>query len=414
MDSTDVLANTQASLKEAVGTLGLSDDVYELLKEPRRMLESHLMIRRDDGRIATFPAWRSHHNNARGPYKGGIRFHPGVTADEVKALSIWMTLKCAVIDIPMGGAKAGVTVDPSELSERELEALAREFIREFSSFIGVDRDIPAPDVNTNAQIMAWMMDEYARMNDDADVFGIFTGKPLSLGGSQDRAEATGQGVAAVALQAAQRLSLGTNLSAAIQGFGNVGSNTAVFLHQRGTRVVGVTDAGGGVQRPDGLDVPALLSWSQDHGTVAGFPGGQPLPPDKLFRLDVDLLIPAALENQITGVVAETVRARLVVEAANGPTTPEGQEVLTRRGIPAVPDILTNTGGVYVSYLEWVQNRSGAYWSAAEVSTRLEQAMALAVDAVMDLAAAQSIDLRRAAYLLAVRKVADAMHLRGWY
>jgi glutamate dehydrogenase len=414
MDSTNLFVNTQEEIRRAVEELGLPHDAYEALKEPRRVLEAHLLVRLDNGRTASFPAWRSHHNNARGPYKGGIRFHPGVTLDEVKALSMWMTLKCAVVDIPMGGAKAGVVVDPAQLSARELETLSREFIREFASFIGVDRDIPAPDVNTNGQIMAWMMDEYARMNDDADVFGIFTGKPLELGGSQDRAEATGQGVAAVAIRAATRLGLGSGLTAAIQGFGNVGSNTAAFLHQRGVRVIAVSDVKGGIVNRDGLDVPALLAWSADHGTVQGFPGTTALTNADLLELPVDILIPAALENQITREVASRLQARLVVEAANGPTTPEGQEELTRRQIPAVPDIVANPGGVYVSYLEWAQNRGGYYWTKEEVSDRLERAMAHAFDGVFDLGRERHIPLREAAYQLAIKKVADAMALRGWY
>jgi glutamate dehydrogenase len=414
LDSTNLFVNTQEQIRVACEQLGLPADAYEALKEPRRVLEAHLLVRRDDGRIASFPAWRSHHNNARGPYKGGIRFHPGVTLDEVKALSMWMTLKCAVVDIPMGGAKAGVVVDPATLSPRELEALSREFIREFASFMGIDRDIPAPDVNTNGQIMAWMMDEYARMNDDADVFGIFTGKPVELGGSQDRAEATGQGVAAVALRAATRLGMGNALTVAIQGFGNVGSNTALFLHQRGVRVIAVSDVSGGIVNREGLDVPALVRFSAEHGGVRGFPGAGAVSNQELLELDADILIPAALENQITREVAERLRARLVVEAANGPTTPEGQAVLTRRGVPAVPDILANPGGVYVSYLEWAQNRGGYYWSKDEVSARLEQAMAGAFDQVFRLSQERRLDFRQAAYQLGVSKVARAMQLRGWF
>ncbi len=414
-DSTNPFLNTQAAFQDACRALELPDAVYEILKEPRRVLEAHLLVRRDDGTTASFPAWRSHHNNARGPYKGGIRFHPGVDQNEVKALSMWMTLKCAVIGIPMGGAKAGVTVDPSTLSARELEALSREFIREFASFIGVDRDVPAPDVNTNSQIMAWMMDEYGRMHDDADVFGIFTGKPIPLGGSAERTEATGEGVAIVTRRAMDRVGLSpSSTRVAVQGYGNVGAQTARWLAARGVRIAAVSDVGGGVWQGEGLDLDALDRWAAEHGTVAGFPGAAPLTNSELLTADVDVLVPAALENQITRAVAAEVRARLVVEAANGPSTPEAQEILFARGIRTVPDIVANPGGVYVSYLEWAQNRGGYYWTRDEVSSRLEQAMTAAFDQVWALAAERQVDLRRAAYRLAVQRVAEAMHLRGWY
>ncbi len=414
-DSTNPLVNTQVAFQDACRALGLPDAVYQILKEPRRVLEAHLLVRRDDGTTATFPAWRSHHNNARGPYKGGIRFHPGVDQNEVKALSMWMTLKCAVIGIPMGGAKAGVMVDPSSLSPRELEALSREFIREFASFIGVDRDVPAPDVNTNSQVMAWMMDEYGRMNDDADIFGIFTGKPIPLGGSAERTEATGEGVAVVTRRAMDRVGLApAGARVAVQGYGNVGAQTARFLAARGVRVAAVSDVGGGLWQPEGLDLDALDDWVARHGTVGGFPGGTAMTNRELLTADVDVLVPAALENQITRDIAGEVRARLVVEAANGPSTPEAQEILFARGVQTVPDIVANPGGVYVSYLEWVQNRGGAYWSRSEISARLEQAMTAAFDQVWALGAEQAVDLRRAAYRLAVQRVAEAMHLRGWY
>lgn len=415
MDSTNLFLNTQEQIREAVKSLSLPDDVYDILREPRRILEAHLLVRLDNGRTVSFPAWRSHHNNARGPYKGGIRFHPNVTCDEVKALSMWMTLKSAVIDIPMGGAKAGVTVDPAELSPRELEALSREFIREFASFIGVDRDVPAPDVNTNGQIMAWMMDEYGRMNDDADVFAIFTGKPLALGGSQDRTEATGQAVATVTRAAIERQGLSLPTSrVAIQGFGNVGSHTARFLNEMGARVVAVSDVAGGIYNTAGLDLSHLTSWVAEHHSVSGFPEAQSITNEDLLVLPVEVLIPAALENQITQEVAHRLQAKIVVEAANGPTTPEGQDELNRRGIMVVPDILANPGGVYVSYLEWVQNRGGYYWSMEEISRKLEDAMSRAFAGIYNESQTRQVDMRRAAYLSAIRKVAEAMRLRGWY
>ncbi|MCL8207758.1 MAG: Glu/Leu/Phe/Val dehydrogenase [Actinomycetia bacterium] len=415
MESTNLLRNTQEELRQAVAALGLPDEVYDILAEPRRMLEAHLLVRRDDGRTVRYPAWRAHHNNARGPYKGGIRFHPGVNADEVKALAVWMTLKNAVIDIPMGGAKAGVAVDPSDLSPRELETLAREFIREFASFIGVDRDVPAPDVNTNEQIMAWMMDEYARMHDDADIFAIFTGKPLALGGSQDRLEATGQGVAIVAEAAMRRRGLAPRAArVAIQGFGNVGTHTARYLAGRGIAVVAVSDVRGGILHPRGLDVEALVAHVRRTGSVVDFPGTTPLTNEELLTLDVDVVIPAALENQVTESVAGAMRATVVVEAANGPTTPEGQAELDRRGVLVVPDIVANPGGVYVSYLEWVQNRHGYYWPREDVAGRLAAAMERAFDTVYELAQEHGTNLRQAAYRLAVGKVAEAMRLRGWY
>jgi len=403
----------QGQLRRAVEQLGLSTDVYELLKEPMRVVEVAIPVEMDDGHLRTFIGYRAQHTDAIGPTKGGIRFHPEVSLDEVKGLSMWMTFKTAVMGLPYGGAKGGVICDPEKLSPRELEQLARGYIRRLAMVMGPEMDIPAPDVNTNPRIMAWMLDEYDRVRGH-HVPGFITGKPLVLGGSAGREGATGRGVVISILKAMEHLGIDPRkATAAIQGFGNVGSHTAEFLHAAGVKVVAVEDVRGGAYNPEGLDIPSLLAWASEHRTVKGFPGSRDITTDELFALDVDVVVPAALENQINGRNAEYVRAKIVAEAANGPTTPEGDEVLEEKGVFVIPDILCNAGGVTVSYFEWVQNTMGLYWSEEEVDSRLTDMMRHAFDTVFQMHEAHKVTMREAAYLVAVHRVAEAAEARGW-
>jgi len=403
----------QGQLKSAVDNLQLGDDVYEFLKEPMRVVEVAIPVHRDDGRLTTFIGYRAQHTDAIGPTKGGIRFHPDVTVDEVKGLSMWMTFKTAVMGLPYGGAKGGVVCNPSELSARELEELSRGYVRRLAAVLGPELDIPAPDVNTNPRVMGWMLDEYDRVRGQ-NTPGFITGKPLVLGGSAGREEATGRGVVYSILEAMKRLGIEPGRStAAVQGFGNVGSHTAEFLHETGVKVVAVEDVRGGAYNPEGLDVPALLRFAHETGTVHGFPGSKDITTADLFALDVDVLVPAALENQITAAVAKKVKARIIAEAANGPTTPEGDDILHQRGIFTIPDILCNAGGVTVSYFEWVQNTQGFYWTAREVNTRLQDLMVTAFEHVFDMKEAKGVTMREAAYVIAVHRVAEACEARGW-
>jgi glutamate dehydrogenase (NAD(P)+) len=370
----------------------------------------------DNGEIQVFRGYRVQYNASLGPTKGGLRYHPGVSLDEITALAAWMTWKCAVVNIPFGGAKGGITCDPSVLSARELEALTRRYIAEIVDAIGPDKDIPAPDVNTNEQIMAWVMDTYS-MHVGHTTTAIVTGKPLELGGSLGRHEATGRGVMIMAREAARHVGFDMKgATAAIQGFGNVGSVSAGQLAEAGVKVIGVTDWRGGVFNPNGLDIPRLVDYVTVHPdrTVHGFPGGDPLTNDELYRLDVDLLVPAALENQITLANAATIRAKVIIEGANGPTAPEADRVLDRRGIFVVPDILGNSGGVTVSYFEWVQNRYGYFWSEHDVNERLESKLCAAFRAVVATALKYRVSMRTAAYVVAIDRVAAVTRLRGMY
>lgn len=409
----NALESVRAELREAVTALGLGNGVYEILKSPQRFLEVSVPLVRDDGRLEVFTGYRSQHNDALGPAKGGLRFHPDVTADEVRALSIWMTIKCALLGLPFGGGKGGVVCDPGELSPRELEALSRGYLRAIARFIGPDKDIPAPDVHTNPQVMAWMVDEFARLAQH-NAFGALTGKPVVLGGSLGRVEATGRGCIIAVREACRRRGIDLRgARVAVQGFGNVGAAAALLAHEEGARVIAVSDSRGGVHHPEGLDPRRLSEHKARTGRVAGFPGAEAVSNEELLELPCDILIPAALENQIHAGNAPRVRARIVAEAANGPTTPEADAILFQRGILVIPDVLANAGGVTVSYFEWVQNLYGYYWSEAEVNERLEQMMRRAFAQVYDLAREQAIGLRKAAYRVAVRRVAEAMRLRGW-
>ena len=399
----------------------LDPSIHAKMRHCERALIVSVPIRMDDGRVQVFEGYRVQHNSERGPTKGGIRYHPGVTLDEVKALAMLMTWKCAVIGLPYGGAKGGIICDPATMSLGEIERMTRRFTSDISIVIGPAKDIPAPDVNTNAQTMAWMMDTYS-MTVGYSVPGVVTGKPVEIGGSQGRAEATGRGVATVMIAAAERLGLHPAQSTvAIQGFGNVGSSAAKFLHGKGFKVVAVSDVGGGLFNPRGLDVPALLAHVKQspHHQIKGFGGGEyveghDVANARLLTMPVDILAPCALENQITAENAAAVKAKIVVEGANGPTTPEADEILAEAGTTVVPDILANAGGVTVSYFEWVQDLQANFWDEEDVNRSLDRLMMRSYQDVSDVAAREKCDLRMAAQILAVSRVAKAATLRGVY
>lgn len=376
------------------------------------MLQVRIPVRMDDGSTKVYTGFRAQHNDAVGPTKGGVRFHPGVYEDEVKALSMWMTLKCGIVDLPYGGGKGGVICDPREMSMGELERLSRGYVRAVSQIVGPTKDIPAPDVMTNAQIMAWMMDEYSLM-DEFNSPNFITGKPLVLGGSQGRDRATAQGVTIVIEEAAKKR--GINIRGArvvIQGFGNAGSFLAKFMHDLGAKVIGISDAYGALHDPNGLDIDYLLDRRDSFGTVTTL-FENTISNKELLELDCDILVPAAIENQITADNAHEIKANIVVEAANGPTTAEATKILTERGILLVPDVLASAGGVTVSYFEWVQNNQGYYWTKEEVEERLIKKMVDAFENVYTTATTRNIDMRLAAYMVGVRRTAEASRFRGW-
>lgn len=403
----------QQSFKEAVEILGLETAVFDLLKQPMRFFEVAVPVVRDDGSLEVFTGYRSQHNDALGPTKGGLRFHPNVDADEVKALSMWMTVKCALLHLPYGGGKGGVRCDVDQLSEAELERLSREYIRAIALVIGPDKDIPAPDVSTNPQIMAWMVDEYSRIRGE-NTFGLITGKPVAIGGSRGRVEATGRGLVHATRQLALELGIEfAKSTVAVQGFGNVGSVAAQIASELGARVVAVSDKDGGLYHPQGLNIAQVIEYQKAHRTLTGYPAAEAISNSALLELAVDVLLPAALENQLTADNASRVQARIVGEGANGPTTPEADAILFEKGVMVVPDVLGNAGGVTVSYFEWVQNQSRFYWSEAEVSQRLEAYMAEAMSAMHEMHQRFGVTLRKAAYLVAVERVAQAMRVRGW-
>jgi glutamate dehydrogenase len=416
---TNPLESAQLQVKHACDTLGLEPAVYELLKEPQRVIEILITVRMDDGSVKVFKGYRALHNNAVGPGKGGIRFHPGVNIDEVKALSIWMTFKCGVTGIPYGGAKGGVIVDPSKLSQAELERLSRGYIQGLYKYLGEKIDIPAPDVGTNVQVMAWMADEYCKLT-GSYALGVLTGKPVQWGGSLGRNEATGFGVAVTAREAAAKL--GINLrgaKVAVQGFGNVGRYTVKNFIRLGGKVVAVAEwepknGTYAIYNEEGFSFEELESYWMQNANLLDFPGSKALALDKFWELDVDVMVPAALENAVDVRQAEAIRAKLVVEAANGPVTPAADAVLARRCITVTPDILSNAGGVTVSYFEWVQNLGGYAWTEAEIEKREEEAMVKAFDAIWKIKEQYNCTMREAAYLVSVKKVAEVMKLRGWY
>jgi glutamate dehydrogenase (NAD(P)+) len=403
-----------AQFDEAAEYLGLSQAQCAILRKPKRELVVNFPVRMDNGDVEMFTGYRVQHNITRGPAKGGIRFSPHVSLDEVRALAMWMTWKCAVVGIPFGGAKGGVICDPLKMSRSELERLSRRYGSEISILIGPDSDIPAPDMNTNPQVMAWIMDTYS-MHKGYSVPGVITGKPLAIGGSEGRLEATARGVQIVTQAAMRDLDMVPERSSVVvQGFGNVGAITARLLHAMGCRIVGLSDVNGGVYNPKGIDVPLALRYSQEHGTLQGLPNAEKVTNQQLLELPCDVLIPAALENQLTRENASRVRASLVVEGANGPTTPEADRIFHDRGITLVPDILANAGGVTVSYFEWVQNLQHFFWSEQEINQRLETIMNRSYDAVHLKALEKGTSLRLGAYLLAVARVAEASQVRGVY
>ena len=404
----------QHQFDEAAGILKLDPGLRKILREVQREFTCHFPVQMDDKTVRNFTGFRIQHNINRGPAKGGLRFHPDVSLDEVKALAMWMTWKCAVVNIPYGGAKGGVIVDPYSLSANELEHLTRRFATEISILVGPDRDIPAPDVGTNAQVMAWFMDTLS-MHRGYSVTASVTGKPVEVGGSLGRAEATGRGVMICTVAALETMGLKPfNQRVVVQGFGNVGSVSAKLLEEVGCQVVAVSEAYGGVYNPLGLSVKKLVDYRAREGTLKGFPGAELVPNDELLKLDCDVLVPAALENQITSQNAHDIRAKLIVEGANGPTTPEADEILRKRGIIVVPDILANAGGVTVSYFEWVQDLQSFFWSEHEINARLESIMTRSFREVLAIRDEKKVDMRMAAYLLAVNRVAVATADRGIY
>jgi len=398
----------------AARIINLEPGVWNILTHPKRQVMVSCPVQMDNGEIEVFTGYRVQYNITLGPAKGGIRYHPDVSLDEVTALAAWMTWKCAVAHIPFGGAKGGIICDPTKMSRRELEALTRRYVAEIIDLIGPEKDVPAPDVNTNDQVMAWVMDTYS-MHVGHTATAVVTGKPIEMGGSLGRREATGRGVMIVTREAAKHLGVDIQrATVAVQGFGNVGSVSADLLAKIGAKVVAVTDWKGGVYNPKGLDVQKLIDYARNHETVEGFPGADHLTNDQLWSLDVDILIPAALENQITMENAPTIKAKIITEGANGPTTPDAHRYLHERGVFVIPDILANSGGVTTSYFEWVQDRYGYFWEEEEVNTRLEKKMCVAFDAVLQTSLKYKVDLRTGAYIVAIQRVSIVTKMRGMY
>ncbi|MEE9234572.1 MAG: Glu/Leu/Phe/Val dehydrogenase [Candidatus Acidoferrales bacterium] len=409
-----VYENMAARFDVAAAKLGLDEGFQKVLRHPSKEITLYIPVMMDSGSIEVFVGYRVQHSIVRGPGKGGIRFTPDVTLDEIRALASWMTWKCAVVNIPFGGAKGGVVCDPGKLSRRELEAITRRYTAELLDYLGPERDVPAPDLGTNEQVMAWVMDTYS-MHVRHTSTAVVTGKPLDLGGSRGRREATGRGCLIVADQALQRLRLNREEQRVIiQGFGNVGSIAAKLMQETGYRIVGVADIHGGLYNPKGIDVPKLINHALEAGQVSGFPGCDPVDPMQILFQDCDIAIPAAVENVITSHNADRIKARIIIEAANGPTTALADDILAEKKVFVVPDILANAGGVTVSYFEWVQDRQGYFWSESMVNERLEQMMVASFNDVLGYAERHNVSPRIAAYMLAIDRVAFALRLRGFY
>jgi glutamate dehydrogenase (NAD(P)+) len=404
-----------AQYNRATEHLNIDDNIIEFLRYPRREFTVNFPVRRDNGKVEMFTGYRVHHSTVLGPSKGGIRYNTEVTLDEVRALAMWMSWKCALVNIPYGGAKGGVVVNPKELSQPELERLTRRYASEMIPLISPHSDIPAPDMGTNEQIMAWIMDTYS-MTVGYSVPAIVTGKPIIIGGSHGRTEATGRGVIITMMEALKQVGRGndTDVSIVIQGFGNVGSNAAAYAHELGFRVVAVSDVYGGVYNPGGLDIPAVRAYVKENGSLMYYPDADAVTNPELLTLPCDVLIPAAMEGQITAANAPYIQASIIAEGANGPTTPDADDILDERGILVVPDILANAGGVIVSYFEWVQDLQAFSWDKDEVFRHLQRILVHAYDETVHMAEQQGVDLRMAAQMTAIMRVAEAMKTRGFY
>ncbi len=413
-EAPNIWAVAQSQFDHAADQLDLDDGMRRVLRVPQRELTVNFPVTLDSGDVRVFTGHRVQHNVSRGPAKGGIRYHQDVTLDEVRALAMWMTWKCACVNIPYGGGKGGVIVDPKKLTLREVEGLTRRFTTEISPLIGPERDIPAPDVNTNAQTMAWMMDTYS-MHKGYTIPGVVTGKPIAVGGSLGRNEATARGAVFTLQQWAK--AKGESLEGqrvSIEGYGNAGSIAATLLKAEGSEIVAVSDSTGGIYNATGLDPAKVSNWKSEHGTVVGFPGADEITNHELLTIDCDILVPAALENQITKANAPDVKAKVIAEAANGPTTPEADEILYDRGIVVIPDILCNAGGVTVSYFEWVQDMQSFFWTEERINESLKGIMDRAYGSVHEMSDRHEVDMRTAAYMVAVARVAEATTLRGLY
>lgn len=412
--SFNAFAMAQEQLHAVAALMGLEPDVTTVLEMPKRELTVHFPVRMRDGAIKSFTGYRVHHNLTRGPAKGGIRYHPETDIDEVRALAFWMTIKCAVVNIPFGGAKGGVVCDPSQLDIGELERLTRRYTSEIAILLGPDKDIPAPDMGTNGQTMAWILDTYSSLK-GTTVPAVVTGKPISVGGSEGRVEATGRGVVTITREVLRSLNMQLPESTiAIQGYGNVGSAAAVLFHVSGAKVEAVSDVNGAIYRKGGIDILALQDYVRQHRTVVGFPGADPIPADEVLTMAVDVVVPAALQHVITAENANQIRAKVVVEGANGPTTPDADVILRSNGVTVVPDVLANAGGVTVSYFEWVQGLQSFFWTENEVNNRLEQILIRAYQQVHRTAQHHKVDLRMGAYIVGVGRVADAIRSMGIY
>ena len=409
-----VFESVQIQFDEAAKRLKIDPGILEFIKVPRRSVEINLPVQMDNGKFKIFTGYRVQHSLIRGPSKGGIRYHPKVNLDEIKALAAWMTWKCAVVNIPFGGAKGGIACDPSRMSQKELERMTRRYTADLIELIGPEVDVPAPDVNTNEQVMAWMMDTYS-MHARHTVRSVVTGKPIEMGGSLGRKEATGRGILITVKEAAGHLHMHlSGSSVVIQGFGNVGSMAAKFFNEEGSKVIAVSDVKGGIHNPKGLDIPKLLEYVEKNKTVVGFPKAHPINNQKLLELECDILIPAALENQITKENAHRIKTKILAEGANGPTTPEADRILDKKKVFIIPDILCNAGGVTVSYFEWVQDRMGYFWTEEEVNERLDNIMTKAFQDVLEMALRHKVNMRVAAFMVAIKRVVDVIKLRGIY
>ncbi len=415
MDQTlNAFAMAQQQLHAVADLMGLESDVTSVLQMPKRELTVHFPVRMRDGNIQTFTGYRVHHNLTRGPAKGGIRYHPATDIDEVRALAFWMTIKCAVVNIPFGGAKGGVVCDPTKLNTDELERLTRRYTSEIAILLGPDKDIPAPDMGTNGQTMAWILDTYSALK-GTTVPAVVTGKPISVGGSEGRVEATGRGVVTITREVLRSLNMQLpGATIAVQGYGNVGSAAAVLFHLSGAKVEAVSDVNGAIYRKGGIDIIALQDFVRINKSVVGFPDAEPIPADDVLTMQVDVLVPAALQHVLTADNANQVKAKVVVEGANGPTTPDADVILRNKGVTVVPDVLANAGGVTVSYFEWVQGLQSFFWTESEVNSRLEQILIRAYQQVHRAAQHHKVDLRMGAYIVGVGRVAEAIKSMGIY